>query len=182
MINYSHLFPTRYALELEGLKNSVAAEHFKEPSQREDARKTIKKLFEERYQTGKNKWFFQALRVGLFMMHAAFRADCLQHSSDRSFLYLWCLGDDLAKLHVHHICPYMTHAFYAPLHDISTWTWCLVVYRCDYCNVQAQVMQVANHLTYHKFISEFVKKSLCVVDLECSNVTPVIRESWACYT
>ncbi|KAG2095056.1 60s ribosomal protein l27 [Suillus cothurnatus] len=62
VINYSHLFPTRYALELESLKNSVGADHFKEPSQREDARKNIKKLFEERYQTGKNKWFFQALR------------------------------------------------------------------------------------------------------------------------
>ncbi|KAH7910900.1 60s ribosomal protein l27 [Hygrophoropsis aurantiaca] len=61
-INYSHLFPTRYALELESLKGAVASETFKEPSQREDARKNIKKLFEERYQGGKNKWFFQALR------------------------------------------------------------------------------------------------------------------------
>lgn len=63
VVNYSHLFPTRYALELEGLKGSVTAETFKEPSQRENAKKTIKKLFEERYTSGKNKWFFQALRV-----------------------------------------------------------------------------------------------------------------------
>ena len=28
-----------------------------------DAKKTVKKLFEERYQTGKNRWFFTALRV-----------------------------------------------------------------------------------------------------------------------
>ncbi|EGO01146.1 hypothetical protein SERLA73DRAFT_134389 [Serpula lacrymans var. lacrymans S7.3] len=62
VVNYSHLFPTRYALELEGLKGSVAAETFKEPSQREDSRKTIKKLLEERYTSGKNKWFFQPLR------------------------------------------------------------------------------------------------------------------------
>ncbi|EDR10425.1 60S ribosomal protein L27 [Laccaria bicolor S238N-H82] len=61
-INYSHLFPTRYALELEGLKGSVTVDTFKEPSQREDAKKAVKKLFEERYTTGKNKWFFQALR------------------------------------------------------------------------------------------------------------------------
>ncbi|KAI6041470.1 60s ribosomal protein l27 [Pisolithus marmoratus] len=61
-VNYSHLFPTRYALELEGLKGVISADTFKEPSQREDARKTIKKLLEERYQSGKNKWFFQALR------------------------------------------------------------------------------------------------------------------------
>ena len=63
VINYSHLFPTRYAIELEGLKGTVASETFKEPSQREDAKKTIKKLLEERYTSGKNKWFFQPLRV-----------------------------------------------------------------------------------------------------------------------
>ncbi|KAF9453386.1 hypothetical protein P691DRAFT_792835 [Macrolepiota fuliginosa MF-IS2] len=63
VVNYSHLFPTRYALELEGLKGIVSADTFKEPTQREDAKKNIKKLLEDRYTTGKNKWFFQALRV-----------------------------------------------------------------------------------------------------------------------
>jgi hypothetical protein len=63
VINYSHLFPTRYALELEGLKGAVTQEAFKEPSQREDAKKTIKKLLEDRYTGGKNKWFFTPLRV-----------------------------------------------------------------------------------------------------------------------
>ena len=62
-VNYSHLFPTRYTLELEGLKGVVGADTFKEPSQREDAKKTVKKLFEERYVNGKNRWFFQPLRV-----------------------------------------------------------------------------------------------------------------------
>jgi len=61
-VNYSHLFPTRYALELDGLKGAVSSETFREPSQREEARKTIKKVLEERYVTGKNKWFFQKLR------------------------------------------------------------------------------------------------------------------------
>ena len=63
VVNYSHLFPTRYALELEGLKGTVAADTFKEPTQREGAKKTIKKLFEERYLAGKNRWFFTPLRV-----------------------------------------------------------------------------------------------------------------------
>lgn len=54
-INYNHLLPTRYALELEGLKGSVAPETFKEPSNREAAKIAIKKLFEERYLAGKNK-------------------------------------------------------------------------------------------------------------------------------
>lgn len=35
---------------------------FKEVSQREEAKKAIKKLFEERYQSGKNRWFFTPLR------------------------------------------------------------------------------------------------------------------------
>lgn len=63
VVNYSHLFPTRYALELEGLKGVVSSETFKEPSQREDSKKQIKKLLEERYTSGKNKWFFQPLKV-----------------------------------------------------------------------------------------------------------------------
>ncbi|WFD32093.1 diphosphomevalonate decarboxylase [Malassezia sp. CBS 17886] len=63
VINYNHLFPTRYALELEGLKGVASNETFKEVSQREDARKEIKKLFEERFQSGKNRWFFTPLRA-----------------------------------------------------------------------------------------------------------------------
>jgi len=62
VVNYSHLFPTRYSVELEGLKGILSAECFKEPTQREDSKKQIKKLLEDRYTSGKNKWFFQPLR------------------------------------------------------------------------------------------------------------------------
>jgi len=62
VVNYSHLFPTRYALDLEGLKGTVTSDTFKEPSQRDEAKKTIRKLLQERYYTGKNRWFFQKLR------------------------------------------------------------------------------------------------------------------------
>lgn len=101
-VNYSHLFPTRYSLELESLKGTVAAETFKEPSQRENARKNIKKLLEERYQSGKNKWFFQALRVSdpiitLVLSHEL----CFFPSSD--FFIVLLLGDK-TKPHV----PYMS--------------------------------------------------------------------------
>ena len=61
VINYNHLMPTRYTLELEGLKGVVSADTFKEVSQREDAKKTVKKVFEERYTSGKNRWFFTPL-------------------------------------------------------------------------------------------------------------------------
>ena len=63
VINYNHLMPTRYTLELEGLKGTVTPETFKEVSQREDAKKTIKKALEDRYTSGKNRWFFTPLRT-----------------------------------------------------------------------------------------------------------------------
>ena len=54
--------PTRYTIELENLKGVVSADTFKEVSQREEAKKTVKKTFDERYQSGKNRWFFTPLR------------------------------------------------------------------------------------------------------------------------
>lgn len=62
IVNYNHLMPTRYTLELEGLKGAITNDTFKEVSQREDAKKTVKKTLEERYQSGKNRWFFTPLR------------------------------------------------------------------------------------------------------------------------
>lgn len=56
VVNYAHLLPTRYVLELESLKGSISNDTFKEPSQREDAKKAIKKAFEERYAKGSNRW------------------------------------------------------------------------------------------------------------------------------
>ena len=58
----THLMPTRYTIELENLKGVVSADTFKEVSQREDAKKTVKKAFEERYTSGKNRWFFTPLQ------------------------------------------------------------------------------------------------------------------------
>jgi large subunit ribosomal protein L27e len=54
-INYNHLMPTRYTLELEGLKGAITNDTFKEPEHREEAKKNVKKALEERYQSGKNR-------------------------------------------------------------------------------------------------------------------------------
>ncbi|PYH82170.1 ribosomal protein L27e [Aspergillus uvarum CBS 121591] len=62
VVNYNHLMPTRYTLELEGLKGAVSNDTFKEVSQREDAKKNVKKALEDRYTSGKNRWFFTPLR------------------------------------------------------------------------------------------------------------------------
>jgi len=68
-VNYTHLMPTRYALEVE-LKSIVTSDIVSgsqaNPTARQNARKEVKKLLEEKYdtsiKTGKNKWFFQKLR------------------------------------------------------------------------------------------------------------------------
>jgi large subunit ribosomal protein L27e len=62
VINYNHLMPTRYTIELEGLKGTVSHETFKEVEQRKEAKKTVRKALEERFTAGKNRWFFSPLR------------------------------------------------------------------------------------------------------------------------
>ncbi|KAF8343090.1 60S ribosomal protein L27 [Cantharellus anzutake] len=62
IINAAHLFPTRYALELDGIKSLVAQDTFDEPTQRKEAKKALAKVLGERYTAGKNRWFFTALR------------------------------------------------------------------------------------------------------------------------
>ena len=68
-VNYTHLMPTRYALEVE-LKSVVTADVVTgsqaNPTARANVRKEVKKLLEEKYdtalKTGKHKWFFTKLR------------------------------------------------------------------------------------------------------------------------
>lgn len=61
LVNYNHLMPTRYSFDVEPIKTAVSVEALSEPSQREEAKKVVKKVFEERHQAGKNKWFFTKL-------------------------------------------------------------------------------------------------------------------------
>ena len=61
LVNYNHLMPTRYSLDVESFKSVISSEALEEPSQREEAKKVVKKAFEEKHQAGKNKWFFQKL-------------------------------------------------------------------------------------------------------------------------
>ncbi|KAJ6825765.1 60S ribosomal protein L27-3 [Iris pallida] len=62
VVNYSHLMPTRYNLDID-LKDVVTAEALASGGDRKvTACKEIKKRFEERFKTGKNRWFFTKLR------------------------------------------------------------------------------------------------------------------------
>ena len=60
--NYNHLMPTRYLVEMSFSKKVSAKDSAKDPSKRKAARREIKDKFEERYRTGKNRWFFTKLR------------------------------------------------------------------------------------------------------------------------
>eukprot|EP00004_Rigifila_ramosa_P028049 TRINITY_DN938_c0_g1_i1.p2 TRINITY_DN938_c0_g1~~TRINITY_DN938_c0_g1_i1.p2 ORF type:complete len:156 (+),score=36.79 TRINITY_DN938_c0_g1_i1:41-469(+) len=68
VVNYNHLMPTRYGMDLD-LKKDLPADTIKafdtgnvDPATRKSARKHIRKAFQERYLLGKSKWFFTKLR------------------------------------------------------------------------------------------------------------------------
>jgi len=88
VINYNHLMPTRYTLELEGLKGVVTADTFKEVSQREDAKKTVKKALEERYTSGKNRWFFTPLSTTLHLCLSQIFTNCCRILNNSSVMGL----------------------------------------------------------------------------------------------
>merc|ERR1711981_447949 len=62
VINYNHIMPTRYSVDIILNKEIVNKEALKDATKKRAARSHVKQSFEERYKTGKNKWFFQKLR------------------------------------------------------------------------------------------------------------------------
>lgn len=62
VINYNHLMPTRYSIDVNLDKSCVNKDAFRDPALKRKARREVKGKFEERYKTGKNRWFFQKLR------------------------------------------------------------------------------------------------------------------------
>lgn len=70
VVNYNHIMPTRYTLDVsEKVKGSVDLAAFSSPGAnadrpeaREKSRSVIKREFQQRYNAGKNRWFFAALR------------------------------------------------------------------------------------------------------------------------
>ena len=62
VVNYNHLMPTRYLLDITVDKSVVNKDVFRDPAMKKKARQHVRQRFEERYKTGKNKWFFTKLR------------------------------------------------------------------------------------------------------------------------
>lgn len=60
-VNYQHMMPTRYTLEVD-LKGVVTSECVDNSSKREEANKEAKALLEDKFKSGKNRWFFTKLR------------------------------------------------------------------------------------------------------------------------
>merc|ERR1711982_11374 len=62
VLNYNHLMPTRYSIDVNLDKSCVNKDAFRDPALKRKARREVKAKLEERYKTGKNRWFFQKLR------------------------------------------------------------------------------------------------------------------------
>ena len=62
VVNYNHLMPTRYTVDIGFDKANLNKEVLKDPMKKKKARFLVRTKFEERYKSGKNKWFFQKLR------------------------------------------------------------------------------------------------------------------------
>jgi len=56
------MMPTRYSVDISFDKANLNKEILKDPMKKKKARYMVREKFEERYKTGKNKWFFQKLR------------------------------------------------------------------------------------------------------------------------
>ncbi|KAG6422979.1 hypothetical protein SASPL_113362 [Salvia splendens] len=61
LVNYNHIMPTRYTLDVD-LKDVVTADCLLSKDKKVTAAKETKARFEERFKTGKNRWFFTKLR------------------------------------------------------------------------------------------------------------------------
>ena len=62
LINYSHIMPTRYSLDVPLNKDLLEKKSLKDPAAKSKVRKDVKKKLEERYNSGENMWFFRKLR------------------------------------------------------------------------------------------------------------------------
>jgi len=60
-VNYNHIMPTRYTLDVD-FKTSVSPDVLENSTKKVEVQKECKKLLEEKFKTGKNRWFFSKLR------------------------------------------------------------------------------------------------------------------------
>ncbi|XP_031488404.1 60S ribosomal protein L27-2 [Nymphaea colorata] len=61
LVNYNHIMPTRYTLDVD-LKDVVTLDALQSRDKKITAAKEAKSRLEERFKSGKNRWFFTKLR------------------------------------------------------------------------------------------------------------------------
>nr|GEU73755.1 60S ribosomal protein L27-like [Tanacetum cinerariifolium] len=61
LVNYNHVMPTRYTLDVD-LKDVVTTDVLTSRDKKVSDCKETKKRLEDRFKTGKNRWFFSMLR------------------------------------------------------------------------------------------------------------------------
>ncbi|XP_031478277.1 60S ribosomal protein L27-3 [Nymphaea colorata] len=61
LVNYNHIMPTRYTLDVD-LKDVITVDALQSHDKKVTAAKEAKARFEERFKSGKNRWFFTKLR------------------------------------------------------------------------------------------------------------------------
>merc|ERR1712189_80848 len=62
VVNYNHMMPTRFSVDISFDKTNINKELLKDPMKKKKARNMVRTKFEERYKSGKNRWFFQKLK------------------------------------------------------------------------------------------------------------------------
>merc|ERR1719400_1462100 len=62
MLVLSKMMPTRYSVDISFDKTNINKELMKDPMKKKKARNMVRTKFEERYKSGKNRWFFQKLK------------------------------------------------------------------------------------------------------------------------
>ncbi|KVI05053.1 KOW-like protein [Cynara cardunculus var. scolymus] len=62
LVNYNHIMPTRYTLDVD-LKDVVTVDTLQSRDKKVTACKETKARFEERFKSGKNRWFFSKLQM-----------------------------------------------------------------------------------------------------------------------
>ena len=60
-VNFTHLMPTRYGFDIEQLKTTVIPSSL-DKSRRASTKREVRKMFQDRYRAGKNRWFFTKLQ------------------------------------------------------------------------------------------------------------------------
>lgn len=61
-VNYNHLMPTRYTVDISFDPKKVSRNALTDPNRKRLARLEVKQKFEERFKQGLNRWFFRKLR------------------------------------------------------------------------------------------------------------------------